>query len=189
MQHLFVSQGLAELIPELISLEMPEGLNTLTWYGHLIPTVGGDFLVLMEATTRFSLLFNWQELQKEIVNAKSISKILENHLQKTVIELTRVSPKTAKRVAISVADWCKITYISVGFDYTVSADLFDIACQLQLMVEEFANAREQIPPEAELVNGLNSVSRSNGDGLQVVPAEAFNRFCCKQLGLSTVAGV
>lgn len=179
MQHFYVSQGLAEQLPTLLTATVRHQPAVLRWYGHLVPTISGTFAVFMEDQTRYSLVMQNPPSQPQPFHDAFLA-----HLQQAVFWLTQVNARTAKRVAISLHELATPMQFSVGLDYAVSADLFDLACQLQFLLEDQPLVTNLSLAEAELARRLNFMSRVNGAGQEVLPVESFRAFWCRRLGIS-----
>lgn len=181
MQQFHVSQGFAEKLPSLINNTRFDQASQLHWYGHLIPTFFGDFAVLMESQSRYCIVIQHPEPQ-----LADFQHQFYRHLQQNVQWLTQVSGKTWKRVMITLEHINKTLSVDVGLDYTVSADLFDIACQLQFLLDDLNQADLKMALDQELSSHLNFLPRVNALGEEVIPVEAFRDFWCQKLGISPV---
>ena len=180
MQHFSVSQGLTEKLPELIVPTFSRNATVeLYWFGHIVPTVGGDYAVFMEDSSRYCLVMH-QPPQHSHEFRRAFFKLLHQ----SVRWLTQVNAKTAKRVELSIADVCRDLSFSVGLDYSVSADLFDIACQLQLFLEQSSSIPGSSQAEHDLAQHLNYTTRINSQSQEVLPVESFKLYWCRTLGIS-----
>ncbi len=181
MLHFFVSQGLSERIPSLLS----PTINTpglMQWYGHLVPTAFGEFVIFMEAKSHYCLLHS-------VVTDKHLAELpslFKHRLYREVVALTQSDDKLAKRIKITVQEICKSTQFSVGMDYSVSGELFEVTCALQTLLEELGGFPVPGITEFTLASHINRVSRDTEIMGFAPPMEAFRRYWLTKLGISRV---
>ncbi len=185
MQQFFISQGLAERIPQAVHPAPSVATEALTWYGHVVPTSSGQFFVFMEHTTRYCLV-----VHEDNVNAQSeqtrIGRMIQPFLIQTVIELTGVSDKIGKRISVLIDEMCQTSMVNVGLDYAISADLFDVACQLQIVIEDLGGYSAETLSEVNLAYHLNQNSE-HGALAGSTPLDRFKTLWIEKLGLNVAA--
>lgn len=185
MQHIYLTQGLSELFYDQIGDEPYSRSDAQFWYAHLVPTISGPFVLLMEEHTRYCLTFH----NPSETALYSFPLTFERQLRQHVIAITQANGKLAKRIALTVSALCDTVDMSVGMDYSVSADLFELGCTLQNAVEDCGGFPVPGLSELSLALHLNRQPRQNADGRSLIPLHAFHRRWLEQLGFSQPAPV
>ncbi len=185
MQQFFISQGLAECIPQAVQPAPSLATEVLTWYGHVVPTSSGQFFVFMEHSTRYCLVVHEDNVPDQFEQTQ-IGRMIQSFLTQSVIELTGVNDKIGKRISVLMDEMCQTSQVNVGLDYAISADLFDVACQLQIVIEDLGSYSAETLSEVNLAYHLNQNSE-HGAVAGSTPLDRFKKLWVQKLGLNVAA--
>lgn len=109
--------------------------GTMCWFAHLVPIVNGSCTMLMEAESRYCMIFH----DLTALDFSQFPLIFRDRLGREVQALCQTAGGTSKRLAELVRCASSECEFGIGLDYSISADVYDAARQLQNIVEGLGN--------------------------------------------------
>lgn len=103
----------------------------MSWYAHWVPVLGGDCTMVMEAKTRYCMVFH--NLTADDYN--NFVDIFRKRLAREVSALCQAQGANNTRLLNLVKRYNAQCEFSLGLDYSISGDVYDAARHLQNLVE------------------------------------------------------
>lgn len=186
MQQIFMSKTLAEAMIMHVTTGPRRLTGTMCWFAHLVPVINGSCTMLMEAESRYCIVFH----NLTTAGFSQFPLIFRDRLAREVQALCQTTGNTSKRLIKLVRHSARECRFGIGLDYSISADVYDAARHLQKIVEDLGSFpvigvtefglgiklnREVLP---HLGNGettaLDAFRRYWLDGLKALPSALAN---------------
>lgn len=178
MQHFFVSKTLAEAMAVHF---VPHGSKpdmAMSWYAHWVPVLDGSCTLVMEARTRYCMVFH--NLTPE--DYENFVVLFRKRLWREVAAVCQARGTVRQRLSDSVKRHSAQFEFSLGLDYSISGDVYDAARHLQNLVDDLGGFPMVGITEFGLGIKLNQeVLRQKDEEQSQAPLAAFRQLWLDQL--------
>lgn len=152
------------------------------WYIHRVLIERRKCLIVMEAHTRYALIFCG--VTKSVLNR--FRELFADYLWRHIVSLCEIEDAEFEHIKAMTANMCFEAVYHKGLNKSVQAHIKDAAHQLEWDISRYG-LPESPDREFYLSMKTNKVPRSRyGEKGFIIPLEEFQRLWCEFLGVSPV---